>query len=295
MLTLALTTGVSHADDSKFVVAGYLPSYRLDDWQPTNDRITDIIYFGPSVTEDGSLDVSGYSDAARQRLAEIREKTNARILVTVGGWGKSKGFATMASNDDNRAAFVETLMTFLRDEGFDGVDYDWEHPANAKELHGYTQLVVDTKAALPYGKLVTLAMAPWNQLEPALFSAIDRIHLMSYDHGFPQATLDKSVADVDMVRGMGCPASKIVLGIPFYGRNKDRAAKTYAQLARSQSAGPSVNIIDGFAANGPELVTAKVRLAKTEKLAGVMIWEVGQDTQGESSLMNAISKAIAEK
>ena len=276
------------AEEQEFVVAGYLPEYRLDSWQPSGDTLTDIVFFSLSVDDSGQLDTRKFTPVVARKLASLREQTNSRMLVTVGGWGRSGGFAKMATDDSRRSDFVAGLVTFTAEHDFDGVDYDWEHPSDAAEITAYSNLVVDTKAGLPPGKMVTVAMAPWNALEPALFDAVDRIHLMSYDHGFPQATFGKSQADVDAVVKMGCPAAKIALGIPFYGRNEKREAKTWAELAGDPAADPATNTIQGFAANGPDLVARKVKYAKATGLCGVMIWEIGQDSKGDQSLLRAI-------
>jgi len=44
----------------------------------------------------------------------------------------------------------------------------------------------------------------------------------------------------------------------------------------------------GFYYNGPVMIRKKTRLASESGLNGIMIWEVGQDTNDESSLLRAI-------
>jgi GH18 family chitinase len=53
------------------------------------------------------------------------------------------------------------------------------------------------------------------------------------------------------------------------------------------------DLIAGFAFNGQATVAKKVRYAAEQKLAGVMIWELGQDSsRSESRLLEAIRKQV---
>ena len=55
---------------------------------------------------------------------------------------------------------------------------------------------------------------------------------------------------------------------------------------------PDVNEVDGIYFNGPNMIEQKTKLALTRKLAGIMIWELGQDAAGDSKLLPAIRKTI---
>ena len=139
---------------------------------------------------------------------------------------------------------------------------------------------------------MTIAQAGWQNLGTKAYQSVDRVHLMAYDHDFPQATFDKAKADVDRLVEAGCPRSKIVLGLPFYGRKKDGEAKTFAQLAASPTFNDDVSVVDGFAFNGPMLIARKVQFAKQQGLGGIMVWELGQDARGSKSLLKVIAAAL---
>ncbi len=292
LLTLAIASFASagaRADAAKFVVVGYLPDYRITGVAPERIApVTDLVYFGLEPPADGRLPPSPVAPTTLQRLREIKRVANCRLLLCVGGWNRSGGFPTLTMSDAARRRFIAGLLEFCQKNDFDGVDYDWEHPRGADQLNAYVRLLAETKAAFRDSQLlVTVAQAGWQNLGKAAYSAVDRVHLMSYDHEFPHATFAKSRADVDRLVGWQCPPARIALGLPFYGRNNANEARTYSELASQKTIDPKLDRIDGFAFNGKATITRKVQFAATRELAGIMIWELGQDasTNDESLLM----------
>ena len=285
------------ADKTPFAVIGYLPEYRIAAVSAQYcTPITDLIYFGLTPPADGKLPDTPIPPATLQKLHQIKRAAKCRLLVSIGGWNRSAGFPSLATDDTVRQRFVAELLTYCRNNSFDGVDYDWEHPKDKIELKAYQQLLADTKAAFgPEQLLVTVAQAEWQDLGPAVYSTVDRVHLMSYDHDFPQATFDKAKTDLERLLGWGCPAPKIALGLPFYGRDKTREAQTYSALVAGRPPDPNADIIDGFSFNNKATMAKKVNLALKQNLAGVMIWELGQDAAAkEASLLTAITDQIRQ-
>jgi len=299
---LALILGVSfpfpvHADNGKeqdqFVVAGYLPHYRVTAATPQSLKpLTDLIYFGLTPPAGGSLAGEPIAPAILQKLQEIKRINGCRLLLCVGGWNRSEGFAEVTLREEPRKQLVRELLKFCRDNEFDGIDFDWEHPQGPGELASYQALLTEARKSFnPAGLLVTVAQASWQDLGTPAYRAVDRIHLMSYDHDYPQATLEKSQRDVERVIRWGCPPSKVTLGVPFYGRSKGREARSYRKLMASHLSPPSNDEINGYAFNGSSTIMQKVRHARQKKLAGIMIWETGQDDPREEfSLLKAIGR-----
>lgn len=278
-----------------FVVAGYLPSYRVSAWDPDLEGpLTDVIYFNAIPQQDGSLPTDAVPEKVQIALAQFRRSTAGRISITIGGWGHSEIMTAVCGDAEKRKQLVTSLRMICEQTAIDSVDFDWEHPESPEQWDQYLQLIKDTKQVVsPLGGICSLALAPWNAPPSEAWDVADRIHLMSYDHDYPHATLEKSTDDIDRVLGWGCPAEKLVLGIPFYGRAKDWKATTYATLvANNQSDGSDLSA-NGVAFNGPVSVAKKVQLASERGLAGVMIWEIGQDTtESESSLLRVIQDTL---
>ncbi|MDA7915744.1 glycoside hydrolase family 18 protein [Verrucomicrobia bacterium] len=279
-----------HADP---LIVGYLPHYKIDTVSEEQlSALTDLVLFGPSLKADGSLDLEVLSVSVLEKLKRRKENGYFNMHLTVGGWGKSNGFATASMTKQSRNNLIEKLLNVCVVNHFDGIDYDWEHPKGKEELLQYTLLIEETSAAFKNrGMIVSVAQASWQNLGKRLYAVVDRIHLMSYDHAFPQATLEKSTEDAKRLIEWGCPARKILLGIPFYGRDRNREAISYAELTKTGTPKPNEDQIRGYAFNNKLTVAAKLNLVDHLKLGGLMIWEVGQDTvDPKASLLKFIKQ-----
>ncbi|XP_076461458.1 chitinase-3-like protein 1 [Babylonia areolata] len=128
-----------------------------------------------------------------------------KTLLAVGGWNHGgRPFSAMTSTLANRQQFVNTTITFLRNHGFDGLDIDWEYPADPerggvpedkanfaaliRELRagfnaearstGNTRLLLTAAVAAGYSKVTQ------GYDIPTLSRDLDFINLMAYDlHG----------------------------------------------------------------------------------------------------------------
>lgn len=289
----------SAGEAKTFCVAGYLPDYRVDSITPAAmELLTDLIFFSIEPTDDGELNAAKLSNATLEKLQALKRRGSPRLLIAVGGWDRSKGFAPMASNGQTRRKFVANLAAFCRQHNLDGVDFDWEHPANRAEEEAYAALLVETCEAMHReNKIVTIAMAAWQRLDPRALAAVDRIHLMVYDHDDRRhSTFDRAKADVERLIEQGVKPDRICLGLPFYGRGMDDRSqvKTYAELAAKGELAAEIDEAAGIYFNGPATIKKKTRYARDRGLAGVMIWELGQDAADERSLLRAI-RAVRPK
>lgn len=280
------------------VVVGYLPDYRLNAEQAEPlwlKPITDLIYFSLSLPDSGVFEAGVISEKHLKKLKALQGESGRRLLLCIGGWSRSDGFPAATATRAKRKALIESLLTICKTQGFDGVDYDWEFPKPGGESENYSALLIETAEEFHRaGLIVTVATHSKQDLGKHVYEAIDRVHLMCYDQGFPHSTMGHAKHEIREVIGHGCPAGKIVLGIPFYGRNKERDARSYGQLIEGKDVTPTTNEIDGYAFNGPALVERKTRFAVEKKLAGVMIWELTQDEPRQQPLLRAVAKGLQQ-
>jgi GH18 family chitinase len=291
--------GDSHnksASSARFAVVGYIPNYHVDRLEQFDlDRLTDLIFFSIEPTAEGSVDRQTLTPETLSHLQALKAKHGFRLLVSVGGWGRSNHFAEMARNLTNRRRFVVELTRFCVNNQFDGVDYDWEHPRNPGEESAYASLISETKKSFQSRRMiVTAAIAAWQRMPKEGLKALDRIHLMAYDHEQRHSTVESAIADIDMLISKGVPATKICLGAPLYGRMiKDaNEVRTYGEIVGRSQPSPNVDEVDGCYFNGIETMKRKAAIVRERGLAGMMIWEIGQDAPGDSSLLKAISTEL---
>ncbi|KAK7112259.1 hypothetical protein V1264_011736 [Littorina saxatilis] len=192
-----------------------------------------------------------------ERFNDMKSGTNVKTLLAVGGWNLgSAPFTKMVATAQSRQAFADQSLSFLKSRGFDGLDLDWEYPANrgspAEDKGKFTLLVKQLRetynrdAANNGGSplLLSAAVAAGKSKIDTAYDVVeiskhlDFINLMSYDlHGSwePQTghqsalyqdtgeTAPESYLNVDWAArywaSKGCPKHKLVIGIPTYGRS----------------------------------------------------------------------------
>lgn len=192
-----------------------------------------------------------------------KQNRNMKVVLSIGGWTWSTNFPAVASSAATRSTFARSAVTTMKDWGFDGIDVDWEYPADATQADNMVLLLqavrqeLDAYAAKSAGgyhfELSIAAPAGptnYNLLRmQALGQVLDHVNLMAYDFAGSWSNFSGHDANLfanpnnpdstpfntdDAVRAYingGVPANKIVLGMPIYGRafvSTDGIGKPYS-------------------------------------------------------------------
>lgn len=282
-------------------VVGYLPAHKIPRVHPTQARhLTDLVYFTLGARADGTLAKASLTDAHRDFLRKVRREYGLKVLIGITDHSARGPLAKVAASPVLREKFAAELTKFLVEEEFDGADFDWEYPTSVQmdSYAGMLQAVRDQFG--PRGLKLTVAVSPSRPLSVAAYSAVDRVHGMLYDDVGRHSTLEKVEGQVDLLIARGVDPSKLLLGVPFYGRGYTRSgpawssALSYKALRERYDPEPDQDTVSGYYFNGIETVQKKVAFAKGAGLAGVMVWEIGQDTEDEASLLAAITQTRRE-
>ena len=66
-----------------------------------------------------------------KRFNELKDvNPNLKTFAAIGGWNEgSKNFSYVSANPILRYSFIQNAVNFCKEYGFDGMDIDWEYPA----------------------------------------------------------------------------------------------------------------------------------------------------------------------
>jgi chitinase len=186
----------------RFQVAGYLPEYRAATFDPDTARgVTDLFLFSVEPTITGQLETARLARFPWPVLEEFKVRHGVRLILCVGGWGRSQHFSTVARTASLREEFVRSALRICQERGLDGLDLDWEHPVSREEQEGYADLMVELREGLaPHGLVVSLTMAAWQEIPQRAFDAVHQVQIMSYDHPGAHSTDDLFFNGIQLIR-----------------------------------------------------------------------------------------------
>ncbi|WP_052259472.1 glycosyl hydrolase family 18 protein [Flavobacterium sp. KMS] len=256
-------------------------------------------------------DANGYLsfNSGSNTIIQAAHAQNVKVFVSLGGGSVSEGGAIRDNyfnliKSANRTAFIQKIYDYVVAHNFDGVDMDLEGPAINADYGGF---VIALAAKLhANGKLITAALSEGYggaNVPSSTFAAFDWINIMAYDATGPWAPgspgqhspYSMAVNQFNYWTGRGLPASKAIIGLPFYGYGFGSSANQGISYANIVNTYPGAENTDQVAStiyyNGIPTIKQKTTFA-IQNAGGVMIWELSQDAVGSKSLLTAIDQVV---
>ena len=318
-------------------------SYRSDKLPMA--KLTHICHAFITPNSDGSLAYSGtYLEPA---LITDAHAAGVKVLTSIG----TGSFATAVSTLPLRTTFINNLESFCRTYGYDGVDIDWESPTNATERTNMTSFVTELKAKFTTSAspapswLISMAVGGSNWSGqwydyPNIKNNIDFLNFMAYDsygpwsnssgHNMPvykgtdPSNYNCKTGMDYLINTRGISASKINMGLPFYGYRFPNSPYLYGSCGGICSSASAVNydsIASSYIGNGwtthwdsgslvpyltnntgtgvlaydsPLSIEGKVDYALNSRTAGgVFVWQAAGDyLSGNQPLLDSMYNAI---
>uniref|UniRef100_M3XYX0 chitinase n=1 Tax=Mustela putorius furo TaxID=9669 RepID=M3XYX0_MUSPF len=183
------------------------------------------------------------------------KNSQLKILLAIGGWKfGTVPFTAMVSTLENHQTFIASVIKFLHQYEFDGLDFEWEYTGSygspPQDKHLFTVLLQEMREAFeqetekinkPRLMITAMVVAGISNIQssyeiPQLAQYLDNIHVMTYDlhgswEGYPRKNIplykyptemgSNADLNVDYVmnywKDNGAPAEKLIAGFPTYG------------------------------------------------------------------------------
>ncbi len=314
--------------------------------------------YDKAYTADQSVDgvADTWDQPLRGNFNQLRKLKAAnpglKVLWSFGGWTWSGGFTQAAANP---TAFADSCYSLLNDPRwaglFDGIDVDWEYPnacglsCDSSGPQAFDRVVTALRDRFGSSFLVTAAItadgSSGGKIDATDYATaatkLSWIMPMTYDYfgafnpqgptaphspltsypGIPQAGFNSEDA-VNKLIAKGIPASKILLGVGFYGRGwtgvtqsapggsaTGAAPGTYEagiddyKVLKNRC--PATGTVGGTAYakcgdewwsyDTPATIATKTAWATSKGLGGAFFWELSGDTSN-GELISALKSGI---
>jgi len=284
---------------------------------PLNDKIQyckvthlNIAFANPQT--DGTIILPGNSGGLLKNVMDTArsQNSNIKIYISIGGgyitdemWNTYKNFL---ANPQDRPILIDKIVSYVLDNGFDGVDVDleWQYVTA-----GYSDFVIELRNALKAESKGITAAYPsetrYSLITEEALNALDFINLMVYDYTGPwnpspgqHSSYDHAKQGINFWKNtVGINPSKLTLGVPFYGYDFQNSTTvksfTYGSMVDSDVSNSEKDNVGNKYYNGRPTIANKVKLA-SQNLSGIMIWRLGADSFSEYSLLETIHKTYTD-
>lgn len=260
----ALVTAASYVQAAEYRVVCYYGSWAV--YRPGNGKFdvenidptlcTHLIYAFVGINTEGAVTIldswNEIDKGALRRFNELKKiSPSTKTMVAIGGWNAgSSTFSQVVNNDGLRAKFVDNIVNFVKQYGFDGFDLDWEYPTQRggaeTDKAAFAKLLSELRPKFDANGFILSAAVSAGKATidpaydvPALAKYLDFINVMTYDlhgswdsatgenaplyAGIADTTADSQTLNVDFAINYwiqkGASPDKLNVGMGTYGRS----------------------------------------------------------------------------
>lgn len=293
----------------KYRIVPYFRETNLLHWAPdllTTEhfkKMTDIIYCNVSVNSRGEVTESANSlGEGLEKLKLLRGNNDVNIMTCLMHCADT--MPTIVRDETLRNTCAKNLADYIKNNGYDGIDLDWEYPTSSDLWKNYVLFVSKLREELGGKGIISAAVTPrYNGPTVVFCELLDFLNTMSYDAGGMHSTMAQLTDDVVYARDtLHLPACKVVGGLPFY-TNETAGDRDWGQqygyrdvIKWFPDIAPNVNLITAPSTgrqhyfNGISLIKSKCMYIVENHFGGVMIW--AYDTDVMMSHPKSLAKAM---
>ena len=282
----------------------YLPFYRGGDMSAALSTINlagvtdiDMAFVGPPLcggpctsSSDLTIATDAHTDADVDALVRLAHAKGIKVMASIGGGGDGVSVIAQFYNAGLGAPLVAALDRYVRRHKLDGIDADVEIPDGMGAP--YADFIARLISAMhAEGKLVSCATARYIQgsFPESTLLSFDYISLMVYSN-----VKDAQDALNFFVNVKNVPASRVVLGVGFFGDGRNGGESDYKGILAAYPNAYRVNTVGGGTLQDGIVLnyTGEDTMAKEAKLAGqyggIMVWQLLGDAPPPHSLLDVI-------
>ncbi|HSM38854.1 MAG TPA: glycosyl hydrolase family 18 protein, partial [Candidatus Limnocylindrales bacterium] len=248
-------------------VLGFLPYWMLSDSvldSMNYSLVSTVAYFSVGLGQDGYLTKgsstgwTGWNSATMTQVIDRAHANGVRVVLTVTmmGWSGSSNMDTFLNSATYRSRAVNQIVDAVGRRSADGVNLDFE-PVPSSLRNQYVSFVKQLKAGLADGEVgsyltvcVMAGAATWatgyDVAGLTAAGAADHLFVMGYDYHWSGSSRAGGVApinspytiDVDGTMNdflAETSGSKLIWGVPYYGRTWPTTSKQLNSTTRGGS------------------------------------------------------------
>jgi len=282
----------------------YLPFYRPGDMAGALATANlagvtdiDVAFVGPpscsgpcTSTSDLTMSADSHTDAEVDAVVQLAHAKGIHVLASIGGGGGGVSEIAQFYNAGLSAPLVARLTTYVLRHKLDGIDVDIESPDTmGAPFADFIAMLIT--AMHSQGKVVSCATAKYIQasMPQTTLLSFDYINLMVYSN-----LKDAQDALNFFVNVKHVPASKVVLGVGFYGEARNDVNADYVDILSAYPNAYRVDTVGGgtlkdgivLSYSGEDTMAAEAKLAS--QYGGIMVWQLLGDAPPPHSLLDVI-------